>query len=88
MAKLSERARKLPAVLAAENLDINDQDDSQWPHNLRVSRANVPHLEKVYSNLRELKCEPETQNGGSQCEYDDMGNTSVGHPASRSSPWQ
>ena len=65
-AKLSERARKLAAVdtskgqsfsegarkLAAENLDINDEDDSKWPHNLRVSRANVPHREKVYANLR------------------------------------
>ena len=44
----SEGARKL----AAENLDINDEDDSKWPHNLRVSRANVPHREKVYANLR------------------------------------
>ena len=51
-----ERARKL----AAEHLNINDEDDSQWPHNLRVSRANVPHLEKVYSTLRQqLKREPE-----------------------------
>ena len=36
----------------AENWDINDEDDSRWPHNLRVSRANIPHLEKVYANLR------------------------------------
>ena len=51
-----ERARKL----AAEKLDINDEDDSKWPHNLRVSGANVPHLEKVHSNLRQqLKREPE-----------------------------
>ena len=41
----SECARKL----AAENSDINDEDDSKWPHNYRISRANVPHLEKVYS---------------------------------------
>ena len=72
-AKLSERARNLAAKdtsqgqrvpesaknLAAENFDIDD-DDSKWPHNLRVSRADVPHLEKVYSNLRRpLKREPE-----------------------------
>ena len=73
-AKFSERARKLAAVdtkqdqnfpdsarkLAAENSDINDEDDSKWPHNLRISRANVPQLEKVHSNLRQqLKREPE-----------------------------
>ena len=73
-AKFSERARKLAAVdtkqdqnfpdrarkLAAEYSDIKDEDASKWPHNLRVSRADVPHLEKVYSNLRQqLKREPE-----------------------------
>ena len=73
-AKLNESARKLAAAdtshgqsfpesaseLAAENLDINDEDDSKWPHNLRVSRANVPYLEKVYANLRQqFKREPE-----------------------------
>ena len=66
-AKLSERARKLAAEgtkqdpsfqerarkLAAENFDINDEDDSTWPHNYRISRADVPHLEKVYSDLRQ-----------------------------------
>ena len=58
---MSERARKLAAVdtsrdqnclerarkFAAENVDINDEDDSKWPHNLRISRASVPHFEKV-----------------------------------------
>ena len=73
-AKLSERARKLAAVdtnqdqifqesarkLAAENSGINDEDDSKWPHNYRISRASVPHLEKVYSNLRrQLRRKPE-----------------------------
>ena len=73
---MSERARKLVVVdtnpdqnfpdrarkLAAENVDINDEDDSKWPHNLRISRANVPHLEKVYSNLRQqLKRKPEDE---------------------------
>ena len=61
-AKLSGRARKLGAAdtnqdqsfqerarqLTAENFDINDEDDSKWPHNLGISRANVPHLEKAY----------------------------------------
>ena len=73
-AKLSERARKLAAKdtsqrqsfpesarkLAAENLDINDEDDSKWPYNYRLSCANVPHLEKVHANLRrQLEREPE-----------------------------
>ena len=44
-----ERARKP----AAENFDINDEEDSKWPHKLHISRANVPHLEKVYSNVRQ-----------------------------------
>ena len=72
---MSERARKLAAAgtnqdpsfqecawkLAAENSDINDEDDSKrWPDNYCISRANVPHLEKVYSNLRQqLKRKPE-----------------------------
>ena len=47
-------------MLAAGNSDINDEDDSKWPHNYRMARANVPHLEKVYSNLRQqLKRKPE-----------------------------
>ena len=73
-AKMSERSRKLAAAgknhdpsfqvrarkLAAENSDINDEDDSKWPHNYRISRANFPHLEKVHSNSRQqLKREPE-----------------------------
>ena len=73
-AKMSERAWKLAAAgtnqdpsflerawkLAAENSDLNDEDDSMWPHNYRISRAKVPHTEKVYSNLRQqLKRKPE-----------------------------
>ena len=72
--KLSERAGKLAAAetnqdqsfderarkLAAENSDINDENDSKWPHNYSISRANVPHLEKIHSNLRkQLKRRPE-----------------------------
>ena len=35
-------------------------DDSKWPHNYQRSRAYVPHLEKVYSNLRQqLNRKPE-----------------------------
>ena len=38
--------------LAAENSDIID-DDTEWPNNYRLSRAYVPVLEKVYSNVRQ-----------------------------------
>ena len=73
-ARVNERARKLAAArtnqypsfqerarnFAAENSDINDEDDSKWPHDCRISRANVPHLEKFYSNLRQqLERKPE-----------------------------
>ena len=100
-AKNSERARKLAAAdtnqdqsfperarkLVAENVFFNDEDDSKWPHNLRISRASVRHLEKVYVNLRwQLKREHE-DNGSSQCKYVDMGNVYDGHPVSRSSSW-
>ena len=44
-----ECARKLAAV----NSEIIDEDESKWPHKYRVSRAKVPRLEKVYSNLRQ-----------------------------------
>ena len=71
---MNERARKLAAAgtnkdpsfqdrarkLAAENSDINDEDSSKWPHNYRMSRANVPHFENVYSKSRQqLKRKPE-----------------------------
>ena len=39
--------------LAAENSEIIDDDDSEWPNNYHISRAYVPHLEKVCSNLRQ-----------------------------------
>ena len=73
-AKTNERARKLAAAgrkqdpsfqecarkLAAENWEIIVDDDAKWPHNYRISRAYVRHLEKVYSNLRQqLKRKPE-----------------------------
>ena len=63
--------------LPLKNFDINDEDDSKWPHNLRTSRAN---LEKVYSNLRQrLKRKPE-ENGGSRYEYVDTVNVYDCHP--------
>ena len=50
-----ECARKF----AAENSDIND-DDSKWPNDYHISLADVPRLQKVYSNLRrQLERKPE-----------------------------
>ena len=102
-AKMSECARKLAAAgtnqdqsfqerarkLAVENSDINDEDDSKLPRNYRISRANVPHLERVYSNVQQQhKTQARTQNGGPRCEYVDIGNESDFHSTSRSSYWK
>ena len=72
-AKTNDGARKLAAVdtnqdlsfqecvrkLAAENSEIIVDDDSKWPNNYLISRAYVPHLEHVHSNLRQqLKRSP------------------------------
>ena len=102
-AKMSERARKLAAAetnreqsfperarkLAAENLDINDEDGSKLPHNLGKSRANVPHFSE---NLLELATTTQTQasrqRGGPRCAYVDMENVYDCHPTSRSSSWE
>ena len=70
-----ECARKL----AAENSDINDEDDPKWPHNYRISRANVPHLEKLHSNLRQ---QLERKTNWRTSIYDDMEDRYVGHPTS------
>ena len=54
----------------------------------RISRADVPHLEKGHSNLRQhLKTQARRQNGGSQCEHVDLENVYDCHPTSRSSSW-
>ena len=93
-AKLSERARQLAAADTSqdqifENLDINDEDDSKWPHNLHVSGADVPHLKKVYSNLRQqLKREPEDKMENLNVNTMMWRTFYVGHPATRSSSWQ
>ena len=56
-AKMNAIARRLAAVDTSQDQNL---DDSKWPHNLRVSRADRPHLEKVYSNWRrQLKREAE-----------------------------
>ena len=61
----NESARKLAAAGTNQDLSffqvpqITDDDDSEWPNNFHISRAYVPHLEKVCSNLRQqLKRNP------------------------------
>ena len=70
---MNDSARKLAA--AGTNQDLSFQEcarnfaaenseiivvDSKWSNNYHMSRVYVPHLEKVYSNLRQqLKRKPE-----------------------------
>ena len=98
-AKTNERAREVAAAganqdpsfqergrnLAAENPEIIDEDDSKWPHNYRISRDNVPHLEKVYSNLRPQLKRKKTKWRTSMWIRWYGGNVYDCHPASRSS---
>ena len=48
----SESTMKLAAHLA-ENSESIDGNDKVWPQSLHNSTACVPHLEKVFSNLRQ-----------------------------------
>ena len=52
-AKTNERARKLAA--AGTNQDPSFQECARKLTAYRISRAYVPHLEKVYSNLRQQR---------------------------------
>ena len=100
------RARKLAAEEHETGSEfsrtcVDDEDDSKWPHNLRTSRAHVPHVVAAQSlhiscqrstpreSLREFETTTQTRarrrNGISQFEYDDMANVYVGHSASRNS---
>ena len=62
---LQKRTRNLTLqeserILAAENSEFIDDDDSEWPNNCHTSRPYVPHLEKVHPNLRQqLNCKPD-----------------------------
>ena len=42
----SESTRRLEALIV-ENSESIDGNDTVWPHNLHISTAYVPHLEKV-----------------------------------------
>ena len=37
----------------AKTSESIDGDDKVWPHNFHISTAYVPHLEKVFSNVRQ-----------------------------------
>ena len=47
-----EHLKSTRKLVASRNADI-DGVGTIWPHNLRVSTAYVPHLEKVFSNVRQ-----------------------------------
>ena len=72
-------ARKL---VATGSPDI-DGTDRIWPHNLHISTAYVPHIEKVFSNVRQrYGLSPGDKNGKSRCECGYMGNSYVRHSSS------
>ena len=71
-----QRTRKF----AAEKSEINDED-TEWPHSYRMSRANVPHLEFATTTQTQTR----RQNGRHRCGYVDMGNVCDCHSASRNS---
>ena len=48
----SASTRRLVALMA-ENSEPIDGNDTVWPHNFHMSTAYVPHLEKVFSNVRQ-----------------------------------
>ena len=59
-ARLRERARKLASGNLPLKFRYQRRGRLEWPHNLRISRAYVPDLEKVNLNLRQqLKRKPE-----------------------------
>ena len=41
------------SVHGGENSESIDGNDTVWPHNLHISTAYVPHLEKVFENVRQ-----------------------------------
>ena len=51
-AKRDESTRRLEALMA-EISEFIDGNDTVWPHNLHISAAYVPHLEKVFANVRQ-----------------------------------
>ena len=74
-------------LVATGNPDI-DGTDRIWPHNLHISTAYVPHIEKVFSNVRQrYGLSPGDINGKSRCECGYMGNSYVRHSSSCSWSW-
>ena len=48
----SERTKGLVALMAG-NSEFIEGNDTVWPHNFHISAAYVPHLERVFSNVRQ-----------------------------------
>ena len=82
-AKTNDSARRLAASGTNQNLDFLASTgkpaaegssivdvDSLWPNNFWISVAYVPHLQKVYSNLRQkLGRKPRDKNGRPRCDF-------------------
>ena len=47
-----ENLKSMRKLAASGNSDV-DGTGKNWPHNLQKSNAYVPHLEKVFSNVRQ-----------------------------------
>ena len=50
-----------------ENSEFNE-DDSKWPHNYHISRANVPHRESLLELATTTQTQARIQNGRPRCE--------------------
>ena len=61
-AKMDESTR---TPIASGNSDI-DSTGTVWPHNLQIFTAHVPHLEKVFSTVRQ-RYRVRSDNSGFQC---------------------
>ena len=100
--KMSERARKLAAAgtnqdqnfperartRATENSDINDEDDSKWPHNFAYLVLTFHTSRKSTRTFDNNSNVSQKKNGGLRCEYIYMENVYDCHSTNRSSSWK
>ena len=86
--KFREYEGRLVALMA-ENSESIDGNDTVWPHNFHISAAYVPHLEKVFSNVRQKFCrKPRDNMADLDVKYVDMEIIYESHSSSRSSSWK
>ena len=83
-----ENLKSTRKLVASGNSDI-DSTGKIWPHNLHISIAYVPHLQKVFSNVRQrYGLSPGDKNGKSRCKCGFMINVYVRYSSSCSSSWK